>query len=203
MTIAHGILLDKERSALSDQDIVVRAQANNKEFTAIIRRYELSLLRYIRIRGCRELRMSQNLLQEVFINAFIYLNDYDCSIPFSAWLYRIAYKETALFLGKNKPVSDTEKSEEEILFMQAIIDGLGLSFPQGGACDSSLLMGAYRELQADDRNLLLLKYLEGMQAIEIAHILQQREAETGRMIERAEHSFSDYFAKSGGVDHAG
>jgi RNA polymerase sigma-70 factor, ECF subfamily len=45
----------------------------------------------------------EDILQEVFIKAYINIQSFDSSQPFSPWIYRIAHNEAINFLKKKKP----------------------------------------------------------------------------------------------------
>ena len=83
----------KEQQQYTDQDLVTQTLANKQAFAKIVRRYEAPLLRYITRLGCRNTSTAQDLLQEIFIKTYVHLNDYDHSLQFSSWIYRIAHNE--------------------------------------------------------------------------------------------------------------
>ena len=107
----------REQSHDIDQELVARAIENKQAFAAIVQRYEAPLLRYILRLGCKDISAAEDLLQEVFIKTFVHLNDYDTSLQFSSWIYRIAHNEIVSYFRKEKsrPIVLT-KVEDFFLF---------------------------------------------------------------------------------------
>ena len=75
----------------TDEDIVLTIQRGDKEkYGLLMHRYEEKLLRY----GRKFLADPENIgdiVQDVFISAFQNLNNFDPSLKFSSWIYRIAH----------------------------------------------------------------------------------------------------------------
>ncbi|NTW82250.1 MAG: hypothetical protein HGB36_02645 [Chlorobiaceae bacterium] len=85
--------IKREKNQETDQELVIRTLADNQTFSLLVRRYDAPLLRYILRMGWKDNSSVQDLLQEIFIKAYIHLNDYDQSLSFSSWIYRIAHNE--------------------------------------------------------------------------------------------------------------
>jgi hypothetical protein len=109
------------RSALTDQDLpddgqlVAAALRNPQAYAALVRRYEPALTRYVRRRLGRHAQSAEDVLQDVFIKAYLNLNDYDQSRPFAPWIYRIAHNEAVGFLRKQNAGTQTISGEDVLL----------------------------------------------------------------------------------------
>jgi RNA polymerase sigma-70 factor (ECF subfamily) len=67
-----------------------------------VSKYEEKLLRYILRITNIDIEEAENLLQEVFIKVYKNINDYNKSLQFSSWIYRIAHNTSIDYYRKNK-----------------------------------------------------------------------------------------------------
>ena len=86
--------MDVDHTQYSDQELVVQALFDPEAFSQIIERYQDKLLRYIMRISNVSVQDAEDILQETFIKAYSNLNDYDHSLQFSSWIYRIAHNQT-------------------------------------------------------------------------------------------------------------
>lgn len=78
---------------LKDEEVVVLVQNGNKDaYGEVMSRYEAKLSRYA-FRFFREKEDITDLVQDVFIKAYVNLQSFDSSQRFSPWIYRIAHNE--------------------------------------------------------------------------------------------------------------
>ena len=85
--------VDDGAAERTDQEIVTLAKEDPEMFGLIMERYEAALTRYlVRLTGWGQEEVG-DILQEVFIKAYRYLNDYDHNLKFSSWIYRIAHNQ--------------------------------------------------------------------------------------------------------------
>ncbi len=86
----------------SDENIVSKIREGNKElYGVLIERYENKLVRYGK-RFVSDKDSVTDIVQDVFIKAYINLNSFDTSRSFSSWIYRIAHNEYVNLLKKKK-----------------------------------------------------------------------------------------------------
>jgi RNA polymerase sigma-70 factor (ECF subfamily) len=180
-----GFSVNQEQQKCNDQELVVKALDNKQKFAGIVRRYEAPLFRYIIRQGCKDTGMAQDLLQEVFIKAYLHLNDYDPTLPFSSWIYRIAHNETVSFFRKekNRPCV-LDKGEDAFLF-ERIVDDLGLAEPENQKHFISDIQAAVDGLETKYRDVIVLKFFEEKSYEEISDILQMPEGTVATLINRA------------------
>jgi RNA polymerase sigma-70 factor (ECF subfamily) len=77
----------------SDEVLAKEVQNGNSDaFTALVGRYEEKLLRYARKFLARG-EDNKDLVQEVFLKAYVNIKSFDVSQKFSPWIYRIAHNE--------------------------------------------------------------------------------------------------------------
>lgn len=88
----------------TDEEIVKQVQQGEVEpFELLVQRYQEKLLRY----GRKFLNNNQDIeeiVQEVFIKAYVNIKGFDCSRKFSSWIYRIAHNEFVNALKKKRPL---------------------------------------------------------------------------------------------------
>lgn len=77
----------------TDEEIAARVQGGDTEsFSLLMERYEEKMLRYAR-RFLFGFEDAEDLVQEVFIKAYINIQGFNTRRRFSPWLYRIAHNE--------------------------------------------------------------------------------------------------------------
>ncbi|MDO8925450.1 MAG: sigma-70 family RNA polymerase sigma factor [Sideroxyarcus sp.] len=170
-----------------ENELAVRAQAGDRQaFTLLVRRYQDRVFRFIlRMNGARDEAM--DLTQETFIKAFLALPGWRPDARFGTWLFQIARNATLDVLRRRQCV--------EFVPLDACL-------PEGGACDPrdgaplpeeqlagrqriALLERALRELPVEQREILLLRELEGMSYTEIAATLDINEGTVKSRLARA------------------
>ena len=159
----------KEQQQYTDQDLVTQTLANKQAFAKIVRRYEAPLLRYITRLGCRNTSTAQDLLQEIFIKTYVHLNDYDHSLQFSSWIYRIAHNEIISSFRKEK---------------------------NGQKHSATEIQTAVERLDPKSREIIVLKFFEEKRYEEISDILQIPEGTVATMINRAKKKIKSYLEES-------
>ena len=186
----------KEQQLCTDQDLVTQTLANKQVFAAIVRRYEAPLLRYITRLGCRDADAAQDLLQEIFIKTYVHLNDYDHSLQFSSWIYRIAHNEIISSFRKEKHVPSVLEREGELFLFEKVVDDLELTDQSGQKHSASEIQVAIDRLDPKSREIIVLKFFEEKRYEEISDILQIPEGTVATMISRAKKKIKSYLEES-------
>lgn len=179
----------------SDQELVSKALEDKRRFADLVRRYEAPLLRYIVRQGCRDNALAQDILQEVFIKVYLHLNDYDSSLPFTSWIYRIAHNETITNFRKEKSRPFVFDKEENESLLEKIANEFGLSEEGEQQYEAADLQEALEKLEARYRDVLVLKFFEDKSYEEIADILQMPEGTVATLINRAKKKIRSYLEK--------
>ena len=169
---------------LSDQQLVRAALDNLEAFAGIVDRYKHRLTRYIRHLGCRDNQGAEDILQEVFIKVYRNLNDYDETLAFSSWIYRIAHNETISFFRKNRNVPQALDFDTEIEALQAVSTE-DPSFLFDRKSKAEYVHNAIEQLDARHKEVVILRYLESKSYAEIADILQKPPGTVAILLRRA------------------
>jgi RNA polymerase sigma-70 factor (ECF subfamily) len=156
---------------LPDRELVLRCQRQDPDaFTELVSRHQDRIYTAI-TRFCGNAEDASDITQRAFINAFRKIGEFKGDAAFSTWIYRIAFNQAISFRRENKraPVSIYSK-EDEIL-----------SEPSEERSPTERLESqetqrkvqqALDHLEEADREIILLKDLQGASYDEIAEILQ-------------------------------
>ncbi|HUP21478.1 MAG TPA: sigma-70 family RNA polymerase sigma factor [Thermoanaerobaculia bacterium] len=166
-------------TAPTDVELVELALAGSEEaFRLLVVRYERPLFSLV-VRMVRDPSLAEDLAQEAFVRAFRALASFDRSRKFSSWLFKIAHNLTIDHVRRR--VLDTESLETPLG-----ADGGGERTLESKLADESVLAPdrhveqgdlasalerAIGTLRPEYREVILLRFVEGMAYQEIAEIL--------------------------------
>jgi RNA polymerase sigma-70 factor, ECF subfamily len=162
----------RDPSGSDDRPLVEAALRDRQAYGALVRRYELQLGRYVRRLLGRYGQMTEDVLQNGFIRAYLNLNDYDQSRPFSPWIYRIMHNEAVSFLRKQRAGIQTIDGEDAQLILERLADDETPEIRLQISQRADDLRGALAEIDPRYRDVLVLRYLEEMSYDEIADVLE-------------------------------
>lgn len=154
----------------TDEAIAEEVQRGNRErYGLLVERYEQKMSRYVR-RFLYDADDAADVVQDVFVKAYINIKSFDIKQRFSPWMYRIAHNECINSIKKKKreplPFFDAdalfphpvarERADDEMQVKQIRL-----------ALDRCL-----KELDAKYREPLILYYFEELEYREISDILR-------------------------------
>lgn len=186
-----------EDQNLPDNELVALVREKNAEkYAEIIQRYQGKLFAYLyRLVGNRE--EAEDLLQNVFIKAYINLHSYDCSRKFSSWIYRISHNEAVNYLKR--------KSLKRLIYWEDISstkDKLKSCSAEEGADKAWERKETNREvneaigrLPIKYKQVLLLRYFSDSSYEEIGEILDKPVNTVGTLINRAKKKLQEEINK--------
>ena len=101
----------------TDEELVKLTLQDNQYFLCLMRNYEEKLMRYIKRISNASTEEAEDVLQEVYIKVYQNLNDFDTSLKFSSWIYRITRNEVISTFRKksSRPQSFGGEAAEIIL----------------------------------------------------------------------------------------
>jgi len=163
--------LDLEKT--SDEELVELALANQNDFSYIVRRYEDKLLRYIRRLSNVSLEEAEDVLQNIFIKVYLNLNDFDSSLKFSSWIYRLAHNEIIdnyRRLKARPQLSNIDINDSQIKELTDKTDLLAeaelISFKES-------ILNAINQLDIKYKEIIILKFIEEKDYQEISDIIKK------------------------------
>ena len=137
----------------TDEQLVEKIRNGTKGdqelFGTIIDRYESKLTRYVK-RFIRSEDDVADIIQNVFIKAYVNLQSFDTDRIFNSWIYRIAHNETVTYLKK--------KGNEKVSFLD-----FDTVFPHPFAketADKPTLDKEFENRMSTSLSLVPLKYKE-------------------------------------------
>ncbi len=169
----------------SDQELVAAALRDSNAYVHLVRRYQAPLSRYVFRLGSKSGSDTDDILQEVFIKAYRNLNDYDPTLKFSSWIYRITHNEAITFFKKSSRVPQVARSEDEAEAFQEIEDGTNLAEELDARFNAEMLRKAVDKLDPKYRDVLVLRFLEDRSYEEISDILQKPAGTVATLLSRA------------------
>jgi RNA polymerase sigma-70 factor (ECF subfamily) len=173
-------------------------------FEILVRRYKNAIVSFT-YRFVGDYRVAEDLSQEAFLRVFRKIGDYNSTAKFSTWLYTIAanlakdeLKRRARHPAKSLDWS-SGKGADTTRNVPHMVD------EEGPAPDQSLerdetratVNEALRELKEDDREILLLKDVQGLAYEEIADILNLPMGTVKSRISRARLAFKEIWKRLG------
>ena len=166
---------------LSDEVLAAQASAGDRRaFGDLVRRHQDGVFRFVfRMVGSRDQAM--DLTQDSFLKAWQALPGWRPEARFRTWLLQIA-RNASLDVLRRRPLADFVPIDEAFE-----LPGPGPT-PESQAAakqDLRLLDAALRRLQADHREVLLLRELEGLSYEEIAAVLDVAEGTVKSRLGRA------------------
>lgn len=161
-------------------------------FGCLIDRYEDKLRRYVRRIVPSLSGEEDDVLQEVFIKAFVNSQGFDTSLSFSSWIYRITHNEAVNWLRKKstRPVL-VELGDEEVEFFKESIEQAFDVHERKLTKDE--VKRVLSEMPYKYRSVLVLHFLEGKRYEEIGDILTIPIGTVGTLIHRAKIHFKSKF----------
>ncbi|HEX4002248.1 MAG TPA: sigma-70 family RNA polymerase sigma factor [Candidatus Acidoferrales bacterium] len=173
---AMAVSLDRAGRHEEDRELVRLSQGGSEAaFEDLVRRHQQRV--FALVNGIlRRPDDVEDVAQQVFLKAYLGIKRFDQRAAFSTWLYKIAVNECWDYLRKKKVrplVYEADLSEEQVSRLDGIVSA---DRPPEGPSDRAeareLLERMLDTLPDQDRQLLLLKEVEGFSVQELAEILK-------------------------------
>lgn len=185
--ISHEICIDK-----TDNELVKLSLNNQDHFLCLIKRYEVKLLYYIMRISKFSRSDAEDVLQDVFIKTYYNLNEFDQNLKFSSWIYRITHNQTVSEIRKKSIRQSISLDKEDIdKFEDAfdIIKEIDSNF------DREIINQVLSLLDEKYREVLVLRFLDEKDYVEIADILKKPVSTVGNLILRGKILFKKEYEK--------
>lgn len=178
-----------ENEKISDEELFAQARTDLDAFGEIVKRYEQKLTFYIlRISHFSDLE-AQEILQETFIKAWKNINDFDPSLKFSSWIYRITHNEVISAFRKYK----SRGLDQEAKIEPELFDNIPLDLDFVSDFDINLNAKKIKEilshLSVEHREVLVLRFFEDKSYNEISDILKKPSGTVATLLNRAKTAF--------------
>ncbi|OGF25959.1 hypothetical protein A2303_01365 [Candidatus Falkowbacteria bacterium RIFOXYB2_FULL_47_14] len=175
----------------TDQELVALTLENQGYFLYLLKRYEDKLKRYI-------LRISnvsgdeaEDILQDTFVKVYRNLNDFDQNLKFSSWIYRITHNEVISHYRRRQARPEGYRLElsEELAHKLASDLDTEREIDLGLLRDN--LEAALSNIDEKYREVIILKFFEGLDYREISDVLKKPVGTIGTLINRAKNKLRE------------
>lgn len=175
-------------SSLTDDDILVKAIAGDKEaFGILYERYVGRIYTYIYYRT-GNMHDAEDLTARVFYRAIEHIGRYrQRGVPFSAWLYRIAHNLVANWHRDRQ--RRQEVSIDEVLNLQEKMDPPEVTMLN--RMDVERMMKVIQSLSPERQELIILKFVQELSNAEIGRIMRRSEGAIKSLYHRTLLSLRD------------
>ena len=176
-------------SQSKDEELVKLTLADRDNFLYLVNRYKNRLLSYIKRLTNVNDDDAEDILQDVFIKVYLNLNDFNESLKFSSWIYRITH---------NQVISNHRKLKARPEgYMASIDDNLAQSLLADTDIAAGADLGLLRKniskildsLDYKYREVLVLKFLEEKNYQEISDIIKKPPGTVASTINKAKEEF--------------
>src|SRR5271155_590362 len=172
---ALSLPVSRREKGEEERQLVRRAQsAEEAAFDGLIRRHQQRVFGLVH--GILRRREDvEDVVQQVFLKVFVSLKRFDLRAAFSTWLYKITVNECWDYLRKKKVrplVYEADLSEEQVSRLDGIVSADRPPEGPGARAEArEVLDRMLAALPEQDRQLLVLKEMEGFSVQELAEIL--------------------------------
>lgn len=157
----------------SDAELAKEALAGSEEASrALVARYATPAVNFV-FRFVHDRALAEDLAQEGFLRVFQRLKTYDPERKFSSWFFQVLRNVTIDHLRVNRVATASLDELTEAGFQPSGADGTSAS-PERLAEQESLaraMAGALAQIRPEYREVVVLRYQEGLTHPEIADIL--------------------------------
>lgn len=181
----------------TDEELVALTLRDQDFFSCLVDRYTEKLTRYIMRISASTREDAEDLLQEIFVKAYRYLNDFDQSLKFSSWIYRIAHNQVVSQWRKTKVRPQVIKFEADEDFLKFIANDEDLAFDTERKFEGEKVRQLVNTLDEKYREVLVLKFIEGKDYKEISDILEKPLGTVATLINRAKKQLKRIIEEKG------
>lgn len=186
----------KECVDKTDEQLVTLTLKNQEYYLCLMKRYESELLNYIMKISNGNKQDAEDILQETFIKAYQNLNDFDLSLKFSNWIFRITHNVTISAFRKKKVYSQTVSWEDKDLdsILQSTLDVENANIQK---LSYEHILKIINRLPLKYKEILILKYIEDKDYRAISDILHKPMGTIATLLNRAKKAITRELKKEG------
>lgn len=186
--------LQPNTEGLSDEVLAQKALKDLAALEQLLKRYEARLLAYVRRISSFPQAEAEEVLQEAFLKVWTHLNNFDSSLSFSSWIYRIVHNETISQFRKKKSRGLNEQIPLESTLFEGGADS-DLTQLVDQKMNAEWVQKVLSTLTGRYRDVLVLKYFEDQTYEEISDILKVPPGTVATLLSRAKAQFKASYSK--------
>jgi len=180
----------------TDEELAVLTLENQGNFLYLLKRYEDKLMRYILRISNVSREEAEDILQDTFIKVYQNLNDFDPELKFSSWIYRITHNQVVSHHRRRQARPEGYKIE----LSDELANKLAADLNTPREIDRGLLRqgleAALLNIDEKYREVIVLKFFEGLDYREISDILKKPVGTIGTLINRAKIKLREEMKKN-------
>ena len=187
-------MIDQNCQNQDDNQLVALSLNDSQYFYCLMKRYEDKLTNYVRRISYLADDDIADIVQESFIKAYEHLNDCDCDLKFSSWLYRIVHNQTINFMKKHKQSikMDVENDDE---FVDWLVADTNIEKETIRRHFNENIQSILQKLRPDYKEVLVLRFFEDKDYTEISDILRKPMGTVATLLSRAKIQFKILYEK--------
>jgi RNA polymerase sigma-70 factor (ECF subfamily) len=179
---------------LTDQQVVALVlQGDKDQFAVLMDRYERIILSYLLPMLNYHRQDTEDVCSEVWIRAYQKLGSYKPRYKFLSWIYQVARHVCVDHLRRNK------KRELSIDLQDPVYEQL-IQDEGGDVFSHRDLTKILEKLRPQDREMLVLRYLQGLSIAEIGELHRLKQAQVSvrltRAKDRAQKLIQEYYPQT-------
>ncbi|HEX7896260.1 MAG TPA: sigma-70 family RNA polymerase sigma factor [Planctomycetota bacterium] len=157
---------------LPDRELVARCQLGEADaFNELVNRHQDRVYAAV-TRFCGNGEDAADVVQRAFINAYRKISEFKGDAAFSTWIYRIAFNQAISFRRENRRPSISLHAKDEDGLIAEPVDDRAPGESMETEETRKKVQQALERLEEEDRQIIILKDLQGHSYDEIAAILE-------------------------------
>ncbi len=169
----------------ADEEVVGEALLHKEAFGLLVNRYQEPLARYLRRLGLKRREDIEDILQNVFLKTYRNLNEFDPTLKFSSWIYRITHNETMSFFRSSSVRPEGHSVDDAELILDQLDGHSDTSMLAELGLNTEQLVRAMQTLESKYRDVIVLRYFEDREYSEISDILRIPTGTVATLLNRA------------------
>ena len=171
----------------TDEELVDLILGNQDYFLCLMKRYEKKLLSYLKRLTSERVEDLEDMLQEIFIKVYLNLNEFDQSLKFSSWIYRISHNHAISHYRKKQTRPEIIDDEDDRI-MSSIADEFDIKRELDQTILRNKINKALDSMDVKYKEVIILKYFEEKDYTEICDILKKPIGTVGTLLSRAKNN---------------
>lgn len=179
---------------LSDEELVRRTLSDRDEFLHLVERYKSRLLSYIRRLTSANQEDAEDILQEVFIKAYLNLNGFKPDLKFSSWIYRITHNQVISQHRKLKARPEGYLTTLEDGAVRALMTETDVVSEFDVEMTKGKVAAALVKLPEKYREIIILRFFEDRDYQEISDIMKKPLGTVASLLSKAKQALKKQLA---------
>ena len=178
-------------TSLTDEELAARSVEDTLYFGELVKRYESLLLRYVMRRSYATKEDAEDIVQNCFIKMYRNINDFDTTLRFSSWAYRITHNELIDWYRKQKSRPQLVISSEDEDIFASIASDMNIEKEALQNETKKEIENSIKTLDEKYQEIILLRFFEDKSYEEISDILKIPPGTVAIRLSRAKKSLRE------------